>query len=95
MGYGPVHAIALTGSDQVVRNAPCIYHGIAVRETAGAVAVVDVYDNASTNSGTRLDPISLGPNESITIWRECGVRAQNGVFVDIVSGTVVGSVDVS
>lgn len=92
MGGADIILVALTGSDQVVRATHGTYCGFSIRETAGAAAVVRIYDHASAASGNLLDTIRLAANESA---RECyprGIRADNGVYVDIVSGTVEGSV---
>jgi hypothetical protein len=85
-------AVALTGSDQVVRASHTTYGGYTIRETAGAVATVRIYDNASAASGTLLGTIALLANESRDVQYPAGVRAANGVFVDVVAGTVEGSV---
>lgn len=95
-GAPKVFAIALTGSDQVIASSRGAYHGFTLRETAGAVARVDVYDHPSAASGTLLDSISLAANESAREWyTPGGLEAQKGIFVDIVSGSVVGSIRVS
>jgi hypothetical protein len=92
--FPSVKVTALTGSDQSVSAVPCTYHGILLCETGGAVAHVRVYDN-TTNSGTLLDSVKLASGESVGTWYERGKRAGTGVYVDIVSGTVEGSVSTS
>jgi hypothetical protein len=88
-------AIALTGSDQAVRADATIYRGFSIRETSGsAAAVVRLFDNASAASGTVLDEISLASGESVREWYEGGIWAVNGIYVDVVSGAVAGSVRV-
>lgn len=87
----PARTVALTGADQVVRAAASIYRGITLRETAGATAVCVLYDNASAASGTILDAFSLAANASVSFVHD-GIWAENGIFVDIVSGTLAGSV---
>jgi hypothetical protein len=87
-----VQPVALTGSDQAVNAGPCFYAGFTIRETAGATAVVDIYDNASAASGTKLETISLAANESARELPSRSVRASNGVYVKIVSGSVTGSI---
>lgn len=85
-------SIPLTGADQAVRATASVYRGFTIRETAGAAAVVRIFDNASAASGTVLEEISLAANESA---RECygaGIWAENGIYVDVVSGAVAGSV---
>lgn len=92
MRPGFCQAVALTGSDQVVSATPSHLMGVTVRETAGSTAAVRVYDNASAASGTILAVVALTANASQTIDFAVPVRAIAGLYVDIVSGTVEGSV---
>jgi len=87
-------AVALTGADQVIAATAKDYRGFSVRETTGtAAAVIRLYDNASTNSGTILEEIGLAPGESAReFYGDGGVKVSNGIYCDIVSGTVTGSV---
>ena len=85
-----VRAVPLTGSDQLVITGQMSYCGFTVRETAGAVASFRVYDNTSA-TGTLLDTVSLAANES---WSEVytrGIWCQNGIYVDVLAGTIEGS----
>ena len=89
-------AVALTGSDQVISATSKHYRGFSIMETTGnAPAVVRIYDNSSAASGTVLEQISLLPGESAREWYDSGVLTGNGVYVDVVSGSVAGSVRVS
>ena len=90
-----VRTVALTGSDQAVNAAAGIYAGFAIRETAGAAAVVRIYDNASAGSGTLIDTVGLAANESAREFYPGGIWCVLGIYVDIVSGTVEGSVRVA
>lgn len=67
-----------------------VYDGLVIRETAAGTALVKLYDNASAASGTLVDIISLAANGVATSIHR--VRFQNGLFVDVVSGSVEGSV---
>ncbi|MCT2276319.1 MULTISPECIES: hypothetical protein [Micromonospora] len=83
--------VALTGADQSVSAGPATYRGYSLAATAAAV--VKVWDNPSAASGTLLDTITLGANASLQAWYGSGgLRAARGVFVQVVSGTVEGSV---
>jgi hypothetical protein len=86
-------SVALTGSDQAVLASAGAYRGICLRETAGATAVVRVYDNASAASGTVIAAFSLAANASADVVHD-GIWVVNGVYVDVVSGAVEGSVRV-
>lgn len=68
--------------------------GWTLRETAGAVATVDLYDNASAASGTKVGAISLAAAGSSTVFFSEEVQVRNGIFYDV-TGTVTGSVFVA
>jgi hypothetical protein len=91
----PMVAVALTGADQVVRDSHCVLGGYTIRETAGAVAAVRVYDNASAASGTLLATIGLAANASHDVHYPGGIRAAQGVYVDVVTGAVEGSIRIA
>lgn len=88
-----VRPVALSGSSQAILGAAGLYHGFSVEETAGATARIRVYDNTSA-AGTRVETITLSPNESAREYYGTGIAVTNGVYVEIVSGTVAGSVRV-
>jgi hypothetical protein len=91
----PARAIALTGADQAVYTGGAVYRGIVIRETAGAAAQVRVYDGTSA-AGILLDEVavaaSAGGLAASTWYGDGGIWASTGLFVDIVSGTVEGSI---
>jgi hypothetical protein len=67
------------------------YNGYSLRETAGAAAVVRIYDNTAA-SGTILDTVALAANESAReYYPSPGIRVENGLYFQVVSGTVEGS----
>lgn len=69
-----------------------IYGGYSLRETAGAAATVRLWDNASAASGTIVATIALVANASRDFIAPQGVRFANGLFAEVVTGTVEGSV---
>jgi hypothetical protein len=91
----PAVSVPLTGTDQVVRDVPAYYVGFTIRETAGATAVVRIFDHASAATGTVLEEISLTANQSAREYYPSGLRAALGVYVDVVSGSVAGSVRIA
>lgn len=84
--------VAVSGSGAVSASRS-IYCGFSLRETAGATAVVRIFDNPSAASGTVLEEISLAANESAREFYPGGVAAATGIYVQV-TGTVVGSVRV-
>jgi hypothetical protein len=92
--------ITLTGADQqIVTTTTAVpfatYRGVTIRETTGvSTALVRIWDGTSA-TGRVLDEISLLPNESAREdYGDPAPTARTGVFVQVVSGTIVGSVRV-
>lgn len=87
-----IGAFPISGSSQAVTTRDCGYFGFALRETAGAAAVVRIRDGGVI-TGDILDTVSLLANESAREWYgPQGIKGRSGLYVEIVSGTVEGSV---
>lgn len=86
------NARALTYAAGALSAKASIYRGFTIRETAGAAAVVRLWDNAAAAAGTLLATIALTANQSKDFDNHMGVWAANGVFAETVSGAVEGSV---
>lgn len=67
------------------------YAGFSLRETAGAAAVVRLWDNTSA-AGKLIATIALPASSSKDFSVPAGVAFATGLFAEIVSGTVEGSV---
>jgi hypothetical protein len=89
-----VSSVALTGSDQQAAAGVAGYAGFTVRETAGAAAIVRIYDGTTT-SGVLLDQVTLAANGEARAHYPGGIRCPGGIFVDIVSGAVAGSIRIT
>lgn len=90
----PATAVAFSADGQIA-GALAIYRGFTVEETTGgAPAVVRIYDGTS-NAGLLIESIALAAGESASDWlADGGLRCATGIYVDVVSGTVNGSVRV-
>ena len=64
--------------------------GFSCRESAATASVATFrLMNGSIATGTVIVPIELGPNESRSDWYPpSGVDAQNGLSIDLISGTI-------
>lgn len=71
----------------VIKAGPGELYGIVV--TASAAGIIQVFDNASAASGTVLyassGAVSAG---QIITFNSLGIKAKNGLFFNLVSGTV-------
>ncbi|UUV34383.1 hypothetical protein NQK81_13310 [Amycolatopsis roodepoortensis] len=74
-----------------VASAPCTFRGLSIRDTSGAVNVVDLFDNASAASGTVVATVALAANGHAHVNVPDGVRCVNGLWLQA-AGAVVGSV---
>ena len=69
------------------------YVGYSLRETAGAVATVRLWNNASAASGTLVATIALVASASRDFAvPDDGVWFDLGLFVEVVAGTVEGAI---
>ncbi len=81
---------AFTADGQIL-SAGAIYRGFAVRETAGSTAEIRIYDGTST-SGTFIGGTTLAANAQVTTIVDGGLWCAGGIYVDVVSGAVSGSI---
>lgn len=90
-------SVNLTGSNQSVITRPVRYCGFSIRETAGSTALVRIFDHATAASGTVLDEVALAAGESAREFygSDGAPMAQAGIYVQVVSGSVAGSVRVA
>jgi hypothetical protein len=70
------------------------YAGFSVRETAGSTATVRVWDSATGATGAVMEEIALVAYESAREYYPAGITTsgQTGIYVEVVSGTVTGSI---
>lgn len=73
--------------------APVIYYrGVRLRETASAAATLVIWDNATAASGTILDEIAFAAGQSVRETYGPPQVAKNGIYIQVVAGTVAGSI---
>lgn len=94
-GMNPAQPIPVgnfPGGSGDIANRSTVY-GFGLRETTGtAAARVDVY-NGNDTGGILIAPIDLNPGQSVRdVLGPSGVGCDMGVFVNIVSGSVAGSI---
>ena len=92
MRYGET-TVTNVSATTAVATSKAVYRGFSLRETSGAAAaLVRVWDNASAAAGNVLDEIALSAGESAREWYESGIWAESGIYVQVVSGAVTGSI---
>ena len=75
-------------ADKLIRSIPSKITGFSIG--ASAAAVVNIYDGTS-NAGTIVFNVRIPINETVMFANE-GVLCSGGIYVDVVSGSVIGSV---
>jgi hypothetical protein len=78
-----------TSANTVIRSERSIIYGFAIRATA--TAVVHIYDNA-TGAGVPIFKIAVPTTNSVLHDCYRGVPFNNGIYIEIVSGTATGSI---
>lgn len=79
--------VEVTGSG-IVKSSRALFQGFALRATVAAV--VNIYDGTD-NTGTLVIPIDLDANQS-GISHFDGMPFNNGIYVEVASGTIEGTV---
>lgn len=80
----------LTGSDQTVTASSTVtYFGFTAYSAAGGRFVV----HETSLTGPILDEVNLAAGESAREWYgPQGILAHDGIYVDIISGTISGAI---
>lgn len=89
----PASTVAVDGTQDkqlVATSKNGTYYGLALRETAGAAAVLRIREGGAT--GRILETISLAASESRSEFYVAGLSFGNGLYEDWVSGAYEGSV---
>lgn len=84
-------AFAATSASRSVVNQPCVLHGFALAEAGVIPAAAKVRLRDGSATGTVLATVSLAASESV---RDAlpGLRVSTGVYLEVASGTVEGTV---
>lgn len=95
MGYSdsPIRTSAVAGATttSVVQNTSGTVHGWSLG-ASGACTVI-IYDSPTTTTGNKIGVIQFTGAGSQTEYFEKGIRAENGITVNVLgAGTVQGSV---
>lgn len=83
---------SVSGSGTVF-SGPCSFRGFSLREAAGSpgAAVVRVWDNTAA-SGTMIAAANIAASGGAHHAPGDGIRANIGLYLEVVSGTIEGSV---
>lgn len=85
-------SVPVTGSGQQASAVDNVVAGYALRETTGAATALVVLRDGRDTFGDELIGISLAQGESVRDWFGArGPTFDEGVYVDVVSGSVAGA----
>ena len=91
-----MRSVTLTGASQqiILPNPFVCYRGFSVKETAAATAAFVVWDSTAAlgATGKILDEVNLSASESARELYGPAKTALIGIYVQIVSGAVAGSI---
>lgn len=76
-------------ANTVIRSERAVVHGFAIRATVAAV--VHIHDNA-TGAGIPVFKISAPTTDTVFYDSYKGIPFNNGIYIEIVSGTATGSI---
>jgi hypothetical protein len=89
----PLPAVFASGQ---VYGRPCNFHGVGLKESTGAASVTFNLRDGSSSAGSLVLPYTLTAGQSVREWLGTdGVTFEGGLFLEVVSGSAVGSVFLS
>lgn len=94
-GPRTVYAVAFpaAGASQLMMSGDIKIHGWSWAETTGAAAATFNMFDGGNNAGTLLATITLTAGQSTRdVLNELGLLVLNGLFVEVVAGSIRGSV---
>jgi hypothetical protein len=92
----PAIPLDLPGASTQLINGRVLVLGMAVGELTGAAAAKVRFRDGTTVNGGRILPVTLGANETVRDWfGDFGFLYQQGVFFELVSGSVEGCIYVT
>lgn len=75
---------------------PCRFHGAGLRETTGTANALVIFHNGESASDPASLPFAFSPGQTIRDWfGESGIWFDDGVFIEVVSGSITGCVFLS
>lgn len=87
--YPAARPFVVPAAGGLILGGRCLRRGYSIRETAGAVAVLRLWDNSRTAGGQVVWSQPLAANAGLDkIPGYGGVAFEQGVFAEVVSGTV-------
>lgn len=87
------NAFPIPASDGMLTNTPKILYGWSVGESDGTPAVASFLIRNGSGAGDIVAVVELAANGSSTEWfGDQGIRVPDGIFIDIVAGTVQGAI---
>lgn len=94
LDWYPIRAIsfaAATAGQALLGRSGRLYGWSFLETTGAASATLEVFDGTNAN-GQSISPISLTAGQSTRdIWGKPGIEITNGLFVNVLSGSVRGS----
>jgi hypothetical protein len=83
---------ATTTADVLIQTGQAVLFGLAVEEDAGTPAVARfVLRDGTTTSGAIVLPVRLAASGSTYAWFNDGILFRNGLFLDMLSGSINGA----
>lgn len=83
---------ATTTADIAIQTGQAVLFGLAVEEDAGSPAVARfVLRDGTSASGAIVLPVRLAASDSKFLMLPDGILFRNGIFLDMISGSINGS----
>lgn len=82
--------IALRTTDGQVVSGSCVLYGATLCDTSGVAQRAHLHHGTS-NAGPHIMGLSTAGNSSVNIDAGVGIACPNGIYIDVLAGTLTGS----
>lgn len=90
-GRSAADVIAIPATDGQVVTGACVLYGGTLCDSSGTAQRVHLHDGTSA-SGPHVLGLNAPANSSNNVYYTNGIACPNGIYVDVLAGTITGSI---
>jgi len=90
-GRSAADVIAIPATDGQVVTGACVLYGGTLCDSSGVAQRVHIHNGTST-AGPHVLGLTASANGSNNVYYTNGIACPNGIYVDVLAGTITGSI---
>ncbi len=90
-GRSAADVIAIPATDGQVVTGACVLYGGTLCDSSGSAQRVHIHNGTST-AGPHVLGMGVTGNGQVNAYYANGIACPNGIYVDVIAGTITGSI---